>query len=402
MNVCGLIVEYNPFHNGHAYHIQEARRVSQAQVIVAIMSGSFLQRGEPAIIDKFHRAKAALQSGVDIIIELPYLYAVQSSRLFAQGAVNTLFHLGITDLCFGSESGNIQDFISSYELLLQQQDTYNHTLKNLLKQGESFPIASREAYKKVGLDGATSIDLTKPNNILGFSYVREILDKQLPIRPLTIKRIKSDYHDTHIHSSIASATSIREAIITKRRSVREVERTIPSATLDQMEQYKSETDIFHDWENYFPLIHYRVMTMSPEELESILGVDEGLEYRLKRTAPHVTNFKDWMQAMKTKRYTWTRLQRMFVHILTNTKKRELELIRDHVPYIRLLGMTKAGQQYIRSRKKKLQVPLITGIGGQVHALLKVEERASAAYYSILSPTMRQQFLHQELEKPIIR
>src|SRR5690625_3404959 len=175
VKACGLIVEYNPLHNGHLYHIKEARNISQAECMIAVMSGSFLQRGEPAIIDKFHRTNAALASGVDIVLELPYPYAVQSSDLFAKGSVKTLYEVGVENICFGSEQGDISHFITSYNIYKDHQDTYRHELKNYLQQGMSFPQASKHAYKKIGLTHQ-DMDLSQPNNILGFSYIKTILD----------------------------------------------------------------------------------------------------------------------------------------------------------------------------------------------------------------------------------
>src|SRR5699024_1743363 len=146
MKASGLVVEYNPFHNGHLFHVQQAKKISSADCIIAVMSGSFLQRGEPAIIDKFHRTKTALASGVDIVLELPYAYAVQSSELFAKGAIHTLQKIGVDSLCFGSESGNISDFITSYNTLKEKNETFKRILKKSLNNGYSFPEASKEAY----------------------------------------------------------------------------------------------------------------------------------------------------------------------------------------------------------------------------------------------------------------
>src|SRR5690625_3192239 len=194
MRACGLIVEYNPLHNGHVYHIQSAKKVSKADCMIAVMSGPFLQRGEPAIIDKFHRAKAALASGVDIILELPYPYAVQSSQNFAKGAVQTLHEIGVSSICFGSESGMITDFTTSYHLFKKKESLYTETLQENLKLGMSFPQASMLSLEKIGLT-THQMDLSQPNNILGFSYVRTILENNLPIEPFTIKREKNDFHE---------------------------------------------------------------------------------------------------------------------------------------------------------------------------------------------------------------
>nr|WP_164670374.1 nucleotidyltransferase [Virgibacillus doumboii] len=402
MQACGLIVEYNPFHNGHLYHVQKAKKKSGADCMVAVMSGSFLQRGEPAIIDKFHRTKAALSAGVDIVLELPYLYAVQSSNLFAKGSVHTLNEIGVSSICFGSESGEISYFTNGYEIYKEKEKGYKESLKSHLDEGSSFPEASRAAYEEIGLT-ATGIDLSKPNNILGFSYVKAILENQLSIEPLTITRTKSGYHDQVMAGDIASATSIRKELFTDGKISVDTANTLPEETIIQLNQYKDKSTTWHTWEYYFNLIHYRVMTMSPEEIACIHGVDEGLEYRIKKTAHDVTSFAEWVDKIKTKRYTWTRLQRIFVHILTNTTKDDMEYAKElpSVPYVRLLGMTEKGQSYLNYRKKKMDVPLISSLGRGMNQMLSIEEKATNAYFSILPPNKRNQFHRQELQPPII-
>lgn len=401
VKACGLIVEYNPLHNGHIYHIQSAKKVSKADCVIAVMSGPFLQRGEPAIIDKFHRTKSALKNGVDIVLELPYPYAVQSSKKFAKGAVQTLHEIGVSSICFGSESGLITDFTTSYHLFKEKESLYTKTLQEKLKLGVSFPRASMLAHEKIGLTTG-QLDLSKPNNILGFSYIRSILDNNLPIEPLTIKRKNNDYHEQTITNPIASATSIRKQLVTNDKLTEDVMKTMPPGSIEQLIQYKQKVETWHQWENYFPLIHYRVMTMSIQELGEIYGIDEGLEYRIKETSKNATSFKQWLDTIKTKRYTWTRLQRIFVHILTNTKKDDLKEFDNlqTIPYIRLLGFTNTGRQYLNENKKKMNIPIFTQFSGSHYEILKIDERASNAYYSMIPPSKSIQLQKQEIEPPI--
>ncbi|MFS0672332.1 nucleotidyltransferase [Ornithinibacillus sp. 179-J 7C1 HS] len=402
MNVCGLIVEYNPFHNGHLYHIEQAKKQTNADCVIAVMSGSFLQRGEPAIMDKFHRAKAALLSGIDIVVELPYVFAVQSSDLFAKGSVLTLHELGVNSICFGSEAGNIQEFINGYQAFIHNKPTYQTNLRHHLQAGYSFPEASKLAYESIGLT-KNGIDLSKPNNILGFSYVRTILENHLPIQPITIKRKNSEYHDTEITGSIASATSIRKKLLEEKKVLSDLTNTMPPATIHELQNYQSFATTLHYWESYFPLLHYRVTTMSVEELAHIHGVEEGLEHRIKKTAKEVSTFYDWVQAIKTKRYTWTRIQRILAHLLTNTTKSEIERLttRNHVEYVRLLGMTKKGQEYLNTHKKEMNVPIYPKLTRDIHPMLEVEERATNAYYSILPIEKRYALMKQELKGPVL-
>ncbi|WP_026906011.1 nucleotidyltransferase [Paucisalibacillus globulus] len=401
MNICGLIVEYNPFHNGHDYHIKEAQEVTNADCMIAVMSGSFLQRGEPAIIDKFHRAKAALNSGIDIVVELPFVYAVESSDLFAKGSVMTLHELGVNNICFGSESGDIQKFIQGYSVFIENKDMFQSILKTALKSGKSFPDASKIAYEAIGLteDG---MDLSKPNNILGFSYVKTILENKLPIQPSTIRRKNNEYHDTEITGSITSATSIRKQIFDHQIHISALKHTMPTATIDQLTVYNNQAKTLHYWEKYYPFLHYRVTTMSYEELRLIHGVEEGIEYRIKKAAKDVHSFNEWVERIKTKRYTWTRIQRIFVHILTNTKKTEINLLStpQSVPYVRLLGMTKKGQHYLNKIKKEMNVPIYQKLSRDLHPMLQLEERATNTYYSILPSENRYSLMQQEFKGPV--
>ncbi|RDW18455.1 nucleotidyltransferase [Oceanobacillus arenosus] len=402
MEATGLIVEYNPFHNGHVYHIKEAKKATNANCTIAVMSGSFLQRGEPAIIDKYHRTKAALKSGIDIVLELPYAFAVQNSDIFAHGAVLTLHEIGVSSICFGSESGRISPFLNSYKTYIDKNDLFNTALKMGLAEGKSFPEASRDAYQKIELTSG-EIDLSKPNNILGFSYVKAILNNGLPIEPITIKRTNNNFHDQTISSDIASATSIRKRLIEHDVLEAKTEQTMPKETAVQLQAYKNTASFWHHWELYFPILHYRVMTMSTEELAMIHGVDEGLEHRIKKTAIEATSFNQWVTMIKTKRYTWTRIQRLFVHLLTNTTKAEIATFikLPSVPYVRVLGLNQTGQHYLNKRKKEMEIPILSNIKRNAPPLLKLEERASNAYYSVLSPEARIQAIKQEFKGPVI-
>ncbi|WP_430786140.1 nucleotidyltransferase [Virgibacillus flavescens] len=402
MEACGLIVEYNPFHNGHLHHLKQAKKESNASCMIAVMSGNFLQRGEPAIIDKFHRTKAALANGIDIVLELPFTYAVQSSELFAKGSVHTLNEIGVSSICFGSESGTTSNFISSYQKFKEKETIFQEELRINLDKGLSFPDASKYAYASIGLATA-EMDLSQPNNILGFSYVREILAHQLPIKPFTIKRTKSGYHDQTISSSIASATSIRKQLFQDGHLTEQSEQALPTHTKEQLISYRNKTSLWHSWEHYFSLLHYRVMTMSHTELAAIHGVDEGLEYRIKKTAKKAQSLYEWIELIKTKRYTWTRIQRTFVHILTNTKKEDVDVIKQNksVPYVRLLGMTEQGRTYLNKQKKSMNIPLLSQLSSFNNPLLISEEQASSAYYSILQPSIRREFNKQEILPPIM-
>ncbi|WP_152656489.1 nucleotidyltransferase [Oceanobacillus sp. CFH 90083] len=399
MEACGLVVEYNPFHYGHQYHLKKAREETGADCMVAVMSGNFLQRGEPAIIDKYNRAKAAVLGGVDLVVELPYVYAVQHSDFFAKGAVDTLYHSGVTAICFGSESGNINSFSTAYQLQKEHHNQYEAAVKAYLNEGHAYPDAATKAYQRVfGISDI--LDVSKPNNILGLSYVRAIEDARYPIKPITIKRIQNNYHDTAITGSIASATSIRKEVLNNPSASESAADAMPADTLDILKSYKHTSGYWHDWELYYSFLKYRVQMMTQAELKQIEGVVEGLEHRIMRTALEASSFQEWMTALKTKRYTWTRLQRIFVHILTNTRKEE-NILANSTGYVRILAMNKTGQAYLNQQKKKADLPFITKINQIQHPFLRIEERAAKAYYSILSGQKQRSFFLQEIKAPII-
>ncbi|MEQ6375221.1 nucleotidyltransferase [Bacillaceae bacterium S4-13-56] len=396
---CGLIVEYNPFHNGHQYHLDESKRVTNADCIIAVMSGDFLQRGEPAIINKWERASIALQSGVDLVIELPYVYAVQNSDRFAEGAVQLLEALDTNYLCFGSEKGTIDPFINTYTLQKEKKSEFEELHLQFIQQGLSFPQAAKQAYSQIGISEQT-IDLTQPNNILGYSYVKQILDNSYNMKPLTIQRTKSHYHDPFIADKIASATSIRKEIFTHQEITNLAKVAIPKTTYQTLTSYYEEYGRWHEWEGYFPLLHYKILTSSTDELSKFLGVDEGIEFRLKETALTSKNFENWVNLLKTKRYTWTRLQRMFTHILTGTKKDEVAYSLPKIPYVRVLGMDDIGQKYLRYVKDRIEIPVIHPLHHSDHWIAEIEKKATAAYTSVLPISLKQKQLQREYQPPI--
>lgn len=397
MKAVGIIVEYNPFHNGHLYHLEETKKLTGADCIIAVMSGNFLQRGEPALVSKWARTKMALSAGVDIVIELPYAFAVQSAERFASGAVTLLHSLFCEEICFGSENGNITAFIDAAKTFLEQKQQHDSYVQEALQEGVSYPRANAEAWKRLN---ATNLDLSKPNNVLGLAYVKAILQKQIPITPRTIRRIASDYHDkTFSHPSIASATSLRKALKGSLAHLETIAPYIPGTTKQTLEQYYDTYGMFHEWEAYFPFLKYRIMTAEEAELRQIAGVDEGIEHRLKQEIVAAPTFSAFMNSIKTKRYTWTRLQRICTHILTNFTKDQRK--KTETPtYIRLLGMSSNGRRYLQHVKKHLPLPLVTKVSNLKHdPIYQQEKKASFAYAAIFPEPARTNVLKEEYATP---
>ncbi|MFD1735704.1 nucleotidyltransferase [Bacillus salitolerans] len=403
MKASGVIVEYNPFHNGHLYHLEQTKKVCQHDILIAVMSGYFLQRGEPALVSKWNRTKMALLNGVDLVVELPYAFSTQKAEYFANGAISILEALKVHNVCFGSESGNIEGFIETADILEKNKDELNGLLQHYVRQGNSFPKSSSLAFES--LHSKTKVDLSRPNNILGYHYVKAILDQQASIKPVTIKRTMANYHDEEFNSSpIASATSIRKAIFSDNGHFEDVQHFVPDHSYSQLVCYNKQYHSLHSWENYFPLLKYKLLTSTPDELRSIYEVEEGLEHRLLAYIKDASSFHHFMTKIKTKRYTWTRLQRVCVHILTNTSKQKMLKLTHNkkATYIRLLGMTENGRSYLQKYKKDFSLPIISKLSNSLDEMLQLDIRAANTYAMGFAEPIRTDFLKLEYSTPPIQ
>ncbi|MFC0473062.1 nucleotidyltransferase [Halalkalibacter kiskunsagensis] len=402
MKAVGIVVEYNPFHNGHHFQVTKARQITNADVVIAVMSASFLQRGEPAIVSKWFRTQMALACGVDIVIELPYIYSTQKAETFANGAISLLAEMGVNFINFGSESGNIQDFEHLLTFMRQNKVAFDRHVKENMKLGYSYPRATSTAFTQLNPDCDT-LSLTEPNNILGFHYMKAIQDQGYSIQATTTLRRQAHYHDQQIsEGSIASATSIRQAI--QNGELSEIKHVMPTESYQLLKSYKQTYSLLHTWQDYYDLLQYKVLSTPVTHLRMIYECEEGLEYRVKNVSKRATSFSDWMQQLKTKRYTWTRLQRLATHILTNTTKLEMkEALSQQTPeYIRLLGMNTLGQAYLNQSKKNRSVPLITKPAKAKGITAFLEERATNIYLSPLSSEVRRKEMSEQFSRhPII-
>jgi predicted nucleotidyltransferase len=398
MKAVGVIVEYNPFHNGHAYHLQAAKETAQADLVVAVMSGNFLQRGEPALVSKWYRTKMALLNGVDIVLELPYQFATQKAETFSNGAVSILDAIGCHSLCFGSESGEISSFLQTVNFLTMHKDRFDENIKMNIKTGVSYPKALSLSFQSLS-STENLVSLDKPNNILGFHYVKAIKQQKSHIIPLTVKRKNANYHDEHFATeTIASATSIRKAIFASNENKSSIEQYVPEATSTLLKEYLKEYGNFHEWEIYWGYLRYRLLHSSAEELREIYEVEEGIEHRLIAAALDSSSFKEFMGKIKTKRYTWTRLQRICVHILTNTKKAEMNSTLEKATYLRLLGMTHNGKRYLNKYKTQFSLPLISKLSAYKEGDILLDIKASRIYSFGLGSEASNRLLHQEYKQ----
>ncbi|MGE1025118.1 nucleotidyltransferase [Bacillus sp. GMs2/2] len=384
--------------------MQQTKKLTQSDIIIAVMSGPFLQRGEPALISKWYRTKMALANGVDLVVELPYVFATQKAETFANGAISILNALRVSEICFGSEDGQIENFYNTISVQKNEEETFNYLVKQFMDAGNSYAKATSDAFSHI-LTSEKNIDMSQPNNILGFQYMKAILSQNSSIQAQTIKRFASHYHDeTFNDQHIASATSIRKQLFSEEGSFTTIKPFLPQATTSLLANYKQNYGILHNWEQYFSFFKYRLMTMSPGDLRHIYEIEEGLEHRILSKIQNSSSFYSFMEALKTKRYTWTRLQRACTHILTNTTKEEIRSanIEQHAPYIRLLGMSQKGQTYLSKNKKKIELPILTHTKTFDHAALDIEKKANSVYFSIMHEPLRTQLLKQDITHHPIR
>ncbi len=401
MKAVGVIVEYNPFHYGHVYHLERAKEVTGADIVIAAMSGNFLQRGEPALVSKWARTEMALTGGADLIFELPYAFAVQKAETFANGAVSLLSAAGCAYLCFGSESGNIDDFYQTYQFLNQNDDAYKAAIREFLQQGNSYPKALSLAFKSLS-PTEELIDLAKPNNILGFQYVTAAEKQHAALKMATIQRKNADYHDEEFTSApIASATSIRKALFSQDSKKDSIASYVPEYSYQILLQYHKTFGNFHNWDNYWPFIKLALLQTNAEDLKQIYEMEEGLENRFLAAALKAETFAQFMNAVKTKRYTWTRLQRALTHVLTRTTKEDLIMKDEKVTYLRLLGMTENGRAYLNRYKKDIPLPLIVKRAAFDDPLIRIDSKAARIHAMGLPAKYQQKAIELEFsQQPI--
>ena len=370
--VLGIIAEYNPFHNGHLYHLKESKKATGAEYTVAIISGNFTQRGSTSIIDKWKKTEMALQNGVDLIIELPVLYSISSSENFAEGSIKILNSLGIIDfLSFGSETSDIKILNNFANILYDEPKEYKKILSNYLDTGLSFPKARENAlleYIKNFEDVNTNFDnykniLSSPNNILGIEYLKALKKYKSSIKPVCIKRSIADYNssDISINTSIASATAIRELI--KNKNFNTIKTVIPEKSYSILADCINSGCIIPDLNCFEKEIIYVLRKMSIKEIANLPDVSEGLEFLIKKAVNSCNTLTELLNTIKSKRYTITRLQRILLYALLDISKKDMKLSKEvDSPYIRVLGFNDNGKKLIsKIMDKNPNQPLITSV-----------------------------------------
>lgn len=355
MRILGIVAEYNPFHKGHLYHLKQAQALIKPDVTIVVMSGSFVQRGEVAIVDKWIRSQIAVECGVDLVVELPTVYALESADYFAKSSIELLHLLGVTDIIFGSETANMDQFIEIAKTIQTNSDTYNKLVKDAMQKGLRYPDACNQA-----LSTLMNQEVKTPNDLLGLAYTKEVITNNYPIHLHAIKRT-SHYHSETIET-FASATALRKAL----KENKDVSNQLPGYIY-----YKDKALL--DSNAFFPYLKYNILMN--DQLANIHLVDEGIENLLKETINKTQNINELISLLSSKRYTRSRIARMLAHILLNNSKEEV-LQAMHFSQIRPLAFSQDGANYLRQIKKSCPLPITTKILNKKDPMYHIEAKAT--------------------------
>lgn len=358
MAVLGIVAEYNPFHNGHLYLMEKAQQEENFAAIIVVMSGNFLQRGEPALCDKWSRAEMALRCGADLIIELPLGFAARSAYYFARGALQLLHRTGVvTHLAFGAENANLPLLKSIAEVITSEPPEYKAILRRHLGSGLSFPLSRSLALQEYA--GETQIEsqqtMLGPNNILALEYLHVIAEEKLPFSPLAIKR-RGSYHSPEL-SQYSSATAIRQALLGNVRS-HEIAPALPAPCLDILQREITRGRAPIQANMLEQAILFKLRTTSAEALSEIYEVSEGLEFRIKAAANTSGSQEELRQTIKSKRYSLSRINRTLLYSLFDLSKNQINSFDKEGPlYLHLLGFSAKGQKILQEIKIKSSVKI---------------------------------------------
>lgn len=394
MHIAGIVAEYNPFHNGHAYQIKTLKAETNTNFVIAVMSGNFSQRGLPTIADKFVRTKMALASGIDMVIELPVPFASASAERFSEAAVSLLHKSGIVDtICFGSECGDIDALTKVADTLLDPPTLFSTKLKEYLRSGLSFPRA-REIALIDTLEntpdslGVYSPIINNPNNILGIEYIKALKKYNSHIKRFTIKRIQAGYHDTNVTGEISSATAIRH--LATKEDLATIKTCMPTTSFEYLAPFLHYT---YSEEKLYSFLNYKLIMSSKEDLYSLWDIPKELIHSILNYFPSCSHLSDLINKVTSKTYTRATVQRSLLRILLHiTEKDMLTLMNlDWSPYIRVLGCRKEALPLLSTLSKAASCPIITNVGKSYNTLnssqkclLDYELKATALYYNLIS------------------
>ncbi len=394
MKIVGLIAEYNPFHNGHQYHIEKAKEITGADAVIVVMSGNFVQRGAPAIMPKHLRAEMALKAGASLVLELPACYATGTAEQFAFGAVSVLNSLGCIDaICFGSECGDINILSDLAKILCAEPHEYRESLQMHLRNGLSFPLARQKAIETICSNSSIAHLLERPNNILGIEYLKALYRLNSKMKPYTIQRISSQYHDVDLQEEFSSATALRRAILSG--DFANLNKQVPSGCITLLEaNYQTRYPIFTN--DFSLLLKYRLLNETKTSLIEYADVSEDLANRIYNQLNNFVSYEQFCEFLKTKDMTYSRISRALLHILLRIKKTDYT----DITYARVLGFRKDDSDVLTVIKKLTTIPLLTKLTAtkdlSVSAIdmLNQDICASNLYESIVTDKFKTPFINE--------
>ena len=401
MKIVGLIAEYNPFHNGHQYHIEKAKEITGADAVIVVMSGNFVQRGAPAIMPKHLRAEMALRAGASLVIELPVCYATGTAEQFAYGGVSILNSLGCVDaICFGSECGDINVLNELAKVLCNEPAEYKDSLQKHLRSGLSFPLARQKAIEEVYPSQGFSNILEQPNNILGIEYLKALYRLNSNIKPYTIQRVSSQYHDVDLQEEFSSATALRQVI--GENSIPGLVGQIPNDNISLFQNnYQKRYPIFTN--DFSLLLKYRLLNETKSSLSQYADVSQELANRICNQLNNYVSFEQFCELLKTKEMTYSRISRALIHILLGIKKTDYT----DIQHARVLGFRKDDADVLTVIKNASAIPLLTKLtatkdssDSAVH-MLNQDIYSSNLYESVVTNKFKTPFIN-EYEHAIIR
>lgn len=419
MKIVGLITEYNPFHNGHLYHIEKALEVTGADTAIVVMSGNYVQRGAPAIMPKHLRAEVALEAGVPLVLELPVCYACGSAEYFAEGAVSLLEQLGCIDcICFGSECGDYYLLEKIAHITADEPEEYRSFLQANLKSGLSFPLARQAALKSYLQDPSLDEILEQPNNILGIEYIKALYRRKSPIGAYTIKRKVSGYHDKDLKEGYSSASAIRRLLAYAGSSVHmtsdkpydepelsevltRLEDQVPPACIRTLEEtHRVRYPVYTG--DFSLLFRYKLLTETRESLKEYMDMTEELANRMVNHANDFITFDQFCDLLKTRELTYSRISRCMLHILLDIRAADLSLYKEAggCQYARVLGFRKEGAKLMARIKRSSSISLITkltqteGLSETAQKMLRQDMFASDLYESVITNKYKMPFVNE--------
>ncbi len=397
MKICAIICEYNPLHYGHLYHIQKAKELSGCDAIMCIQAGNFTQRGEPAISNKYVRARMALEAGADMVVQIPTAYCCSSAEIFATAGVKIANSFeNVTHLAFGCETENFTLLKEIAKYFVNEPKEYKEKLKKFLDQGDSLPVSRQKAIEELMKEDKVEFSeitetlniLTKPNNILAIEYLKALAKTKSTIEPIFTTRSNSDYNSADLNGKDSSATAIRTRLLTKKK-IRSIKKLVPPFTYELMKEEIDEYGL-PDLDLYNDLCAYVVKTSSSSDIKNVYDVSEGIENRFINSAQKFKDFNELLLDVKTKRYTYTRLKRIVLRLLLKIDKDIVSSIykMDKLPFIKVLAFNAEKKDLLSTVSANTNLiirnsNIVKNPNQEYKTLAQIEDRANSVYNMLL-------------------